>query len=113
MTLSPTAVENTSLVNFWMIDGSIIAENNSLLKSLVVEGYLEDRIILRNLAALILEDLPVLEIADVTAFFFAWNVWLRGLPELWGLDTRYPCLYVAGGVEIKGVGFESIDNIVL
>jgi hypothetical protein len=105
VTISPTAVENTSLVNFWTIDGSIIAENNSLLKSLVVEGYLEDSIILRNLAALILEDLPVLGTADVTAFFFAWNVYLRGLPELWEFDTRYSCLYAADGVEIKGVGF--------
>jgi hypothetical protein len=51
VTISPTAVENTSLVNFWTIDGSIIAENNSLLKSLVVEGYLEDSIILRNLSS--------------------------------------------------------------
>ena len=49
----------------------------------------------------------------MTAFFFAWNVCLRGLPELWEFGTRYPCLYVADGVEIKGVGFGSIDSIVL
>jgi hypothetical protein len=51
MTISPTVVENTSLVNFWTIDGSVIAENNPLLKSLMVEGYLEDSIILRNLGS--------------------------------------------------------------
>jgi len=49
----------------------------------------------------------------VTAFFFAWNVRLRSLPKLCEFDTRYPCLYVADGLEIKGVGFGSIDNIVL
>jgi hypothetical protein len=49
--ISPTAVENTSLVNFWTVDGSVIAEKDSLLKGLVVEGYLEDSIILRNLSS--------------------------------------------------------------
>lgn len=113
MAISPTAVENTSLVNFWTVDGSVIADKDSLLKGLVVEGYLEDSIILQNLSSFNFGRSPSLGECRCNSFFFAWNIYLRGLLELWEFDTLYPCLYVADGLEIKGVGFGSIDNIVL